>query len=472
MQRLFLKKNAQVGPAAPSRFQIWHRGVDGSEREMRLTGFSYYGEISGLRPRPTDKFVELIPDGAAINEDWRAALRNDASTRVLMTYGQWLAFLAEHNVNHSRIFVFPEVAVKAVPFARYPAGHPKAGKFDLNTQSAPFFGRLRRYLGLARRKGIVVQISFASIQSLRDRPRLANDADWNAHPFNAKNNGQGFIVTPDDPNNPDDQKPGGIPHFCRIQEPSGAADTVPEKLYLAQKQMVDWIVDAAKPYWNVMFEIFNEPNHNLAGAENWHFQVARWLDAKLREPGASERSHLVTLNAPEDLLRHDRPKGSLLRALLLQNGQRRAVPLVDVYQFHGSQWGGPSGFAACDRRPNPRPTQEEVANITRLARAAVNGFYARFLDTAGTIPIEGSRVAVICDGDAHYTAQDNPGVYARVASGLGLSYIHRWNECHLSQGKLKAQAAALSQAVPREHAPRADPTPPPPVEEVLEEEFA
>jgi len=423
--RLFIKPRASGRP----RYQIW---IDrnGVQQEIRFAGFSYYGEVSGLLDPPSSDFVELMPDHDPPNENWQVALAHPNNTTVVMTYGQWMAFLADHRVNQTRLFCFPEVFCDDYPILRV-----VGGKYNLRRPGDPFLGRLTRYLELARRKGIVVQISFASIQMLRNNP--STPGDWKANPFNAANNVNGFI-----------NAPNGVGAFCKLGATLGLEDA--EKLY------IDAVVDAAKPYWNVMFELFNEPNANLGelAIVNWFAAVAGWVDAKIRDPQTGLRSHLVTMNAPADLLSNTRNGGSLLKPLLLDAaGNVRPSPLIDVFQFHGSQWGGDSGVHDCSQRPQPA---SDGATIDAATKAAIDGFYNRAIDAAGTHHVSEAPVAVICDSDAHDRAQDHPEVYAPVCFNNDVSYIHRWSGCYLTQGKVKAQIEALQSAIPPQFAPVPD----------------
>lgn len=441
--RLFIKSNGTARP----RYKIW---IDrsGTQKEVRLAGFSFYGEVGGLRARPsTGGFVELMPDSGEPNEDWRTPLSHDANPTVVMTYGQWIAFLAAHNVSQSRIFCFPEVKCRQYPVFRYGPNAPadRRGKYDLTLSSGAYLGRLTRYLELARRKGIVVQISFASIQMLRDE---AEAGDWDSNPFNfgdGHNNVNGFI-----------DAANGVGTFCKL----GPAP----QLAAAEKLVVDSVVDAAKPYWNVMFELFNEPNANLGATPvvNWFATVAKWVDAKIRDPLTNVRSHLVTINAPPDLLAATRTGGSLLKPLLLDDaGKIRATPLVDAFQFHGSQWGGESGKSKCDLRPQAALDRATIRDATQKA---IDDFYALPIDAANTHVVSEAPVAVICDSDAHYRAQDHPETYGAVSFNNGVSYIHRWPKCYLTQGGVKAQILALRSVIPAEYMPGPDATPgPPPV---------
>ncbi|MEO8380304.1 MAG: hypothetical protein ABI779_11625 [Acidobacteriota bacterium] len=444
--RLFVKSNGSGRP----RYKIWI-DRDGAQREVRLAGFSFYGEVGGLLTRPPAKFVELMPDTDPPNENWRSALSHDASENIVMTYGQWMAFLAEHSISHSRIFCFPEVFCRQYPVFRYGPTAPadRRGRYDLTLRSGVYMARLTRYLELARRKGIVVQISFASIQMLRDNP---GGGDWDANPFNFsakpdmggfRNNINGFI-----------DEANGVGTFCKL----GASPA----LAAAEKLVVDSVVNAAKPYWNVMFELFNEPNPNLGELQvaNWFTTVANWVDAKIRDPRTNVRSHLVTINAPEELLSHTRSGGSILKPLLLDGaGRVRSSPLIDAYQFHGSLWGGDSGVSGMASRPQPALDRTTVREKTQ---EAIDAFYNRPIDAAGAHTVGEAPVAVICDSDAHYRAQDHPEMYGLVALNNGVSYIHRWSNVYLTQGKVKAQIAALKPVILTDFMPGPDPTPGPP----------
>lgn len=211
-----------------------------------------------------------------------------------------------------------------------------------------------------------------------------------------------------------------------------------------------------------MFELFNEPNANLGATQvvNWLATVAKWVDAKIRNPQTNVRSHLVTINAPFDLLSVTREGGSILKPLLLDGaGMVRKSPLIDAYQFHGEQWGGDDGLRDCAARPQP-PLDRTV--IRQKTQTAIDAFYNRKLDATLPHVVGDAPVAVICDGDAHFHAQDHPEAYALVCFNNGVSYIHRWSNCYLSQGKLKAQIAALKTVIPTQFMPGPDPAAGPP----------
>jgi hypothetical protein len=434
-----VKANPAVSPDNPARNHIFLRRDDGSEQQILFSGFSYYGEVAGLRNVPPTDFVRLLSDIDPPNENWQAALADPQSTVVQMTYGQWMRFLSDHKVNQSRLFCFPEVSCFLYPILRYSPRHDdpnKRNKYDLNFASVLYLNDLTRYIELARRKGIVVQISFASLQALRNS---LNVDDWNVNPFNSLNNINGFITAQN-----------GLGSFCDLPgHPNVSA---------AEKRYIEAIVNRVKPFWNVMFEIFNEPAPVVSGAVDWHRQVATWVHTLLRD-AAGERSHLITFNAPASLMNPDLAGGSLLAKLLLDGaGQRLAIPLVDAYQFHGDQWGGPSGSKDCNIRPQPPSTP---ATITNATRNAVNAFYDTFIDAGRRFKVAGSRVALICDADAHSLAQDNPGPYASAAYALRLGYVHRWMECYLRQDKLRNQALGLKGAVLPGFSPPPDTAPPP-----------
>jgi hypothetical protein len=439
MRRLFVKANPAVSPGDPARYHIFLRLENGSEQQILFSGFSYSGEVAGLRNAPAADFVQLSADIDPPNENWQAALSDPGSAVIKMTYGQWIRFLSDHKVNQSRLFCFPEVSCFLYPILRYSPRHDdpnKRNKYDLNFANVLYLNDLVRYVELARRKGIVVQISFASQQALRES---ANVDDWNVNPFNKNNNINGFITALN-----------GLGSFCNLPGHQDVSD--------AEKRYIEAIVNRLKPYWNVMFELFNEPAPVVAGVVDWHRQVATWVHNLLRD-AAGERSHLITFNAPASLLNPDLAGGSLLAKLLLDgSGRPLAIPLVDAYQFHGDQWGGPSGIKDCAQRP--RPASAPVT-ITDATRAAVNGFYDTFVDAGRRFKAAGSRVALICDADAHSLAQDNPTQYSAAAYGLRLGYVHRWMSCYLRQDKLRNQALGVKNAVLPGFSPPPDTAPAP-----------
>lgn len=424
MPRLIIKPNTNPNPDNPGRYHVFLRSDSGVETRHRLVGFSYFGEVGGLRVIPANNYVVL--DQYNGSSDWTQAIScSSNSTAIRMSYQQWFDLLADNKINFSRVFVYPDVEPAWYPFDRTQDGT----HYNLNSPGSMYLTLLQRYILYAQQRGIVVQISLAGIQTLRP-------AKWAFHPMNAAKNVNGYLQTND-----------GRTKFCVMQPPVGAVDTEPELNYRTQSTALDWILNASKWAWNVVYELFNEPGgtaDNLVGEINWLVTMAKWLDERLRDTATGGRTHLVSLNAGPELLAAD-DKNILKRLLFDAQGKRREHPLIDLFSFHGPQWGGDAGVAQ-RTADNPNPPLLDDA-ILRATRAAIRSFYNTAIDAAGnTVP--GSPVGIICDSDAHYRAQDSPETYAAVILGdLQLDYNHRWSSVWLSQSRLCAQVQGIKNAV-------------------------
>ncbi|HKC65777.1 MAG TPA: hypothetical protein VKB86_19195 [Pyrinomonadaceae bacterium] len=425
MPKLIIKPNPNRSPSNPGHYHIYLRADDGKEERRQLVGFSYFGEVGGLRMIPKSDYVVL--DQYNGSSDWTQAIScSSNSTAIRMSYEQWFDLLATHSINFSRVFVYPDVEPACYPFDRTADGK----QYDLNAPGSLYLTLLERYITYAQRRNIIVQISLAGIQTLRP-------AKWAFHPMNAaaKLNVNGYLDTLD-----------GRKKFCIIMKPDAAADTEPEWNYQTQSEALDWILNVSSWAWNVVYELFNEPGGTIDHADgqiNWLVTMVKWLDERLRDPETGGHTHLITLNSGPTLLA---PDGSniLKRMLFDAQGKRRAHPLVDVFSFHGSQWGGDS---AGPTRPGPNgnpPLSPDV--IGNATRNAVNSFYSRPIDADNNV-VQGSPVALICDSDAHYRAQDSPAIYGRVVlKDLQLDYNHRWSSFWLSQSKLCGQVEGVQNA--------------------------
>lgn len=420
---LFVKANPSRTADNPGHYHVYRRADDGTVSRQQIVGFSYFGEVGGLKVIPADNYVVLdMYNGSA---DWTQAISaSSSSTAIRMSYEQWFDLLADHGINFSRIFVYPDVEQ-----AYYPCDKPNGVKYDLASPGSSYLNLLQRYILYAQRRNIIVQISFAGVQTLRG-------GEWGFHPMNANNNVNLFLNTAD-----------GRKKFCVIAPPSGAVNTEPEKNYEAQFRILEWIVAASSWAWNVVYELFNEPGGTdaITGELDWLVAVATWLDLRLRVNPAipnSGHTHLITLNSGPTLLTQDttQVQNNVLKRMLFDaSGIRRTHPLIDVFSFHGTQWGNERGKA--DRPPggNQALAAQLIENGTR---SALSTFYSNKLETGKVV--EGSPVALICDSDAQYRAQDNPKVYAGVVlNTLQLDYNHRWSSYWLSQANLCHQVEGI-----------------------------
>jgi hypothetical protein len=425
MARLIVKLNSTRPPGNPGHYHIYLQPDSGPDVRHQLVGFSYFGEVGGLRVIPASDYVVLDQYNGLSN--WGQAIScSSNSTAIRMSYEQWFDLLATHGINFSRIFVYPDVEQ-----AHYPYDMPDGTHYDLNWPGSFYLTLLQRYILYAQRRNIIVQISFAGVQTLRP-------AKWAFHPMNAARNVNGYLQTND-----------GRTKFCVIQQPDQVVDTEAEKNYQSQFKIMEWIIEVSSWAWNVVYELFNEPGGTtdvVEGQFNWLVMVANWLDARLRDPQTGGHTHLITLNSGPNLLRPD--SNNILKPMLFDaQGNRRAHPLIDVFSFHGSQWGSDAATPHLSPTEDPYSAKSDT-EIADATRNAVNSFYGKAIDGLGN-KVEGSPVAIICDSDAHYRAQDNPGAYANVVLNLlKLDYNHRWSEFWLSQAKLCRQVQGIQSAVP------------------------
>ncbi len=400
MRRLIVKPNPAWNDSTnPARFHTHIRLDNGTEPRLKLSGFSYFGEIGGLRHIPVGLdaggSVVLFPEHEAT--DWQRVTGGQSSNRIRLLYSQYLAMLAAHDVNLVRVWLFDLNEGDSYPFFHLFG----ADKYDLNKASTRYRRRLLRFVDLARRHGIVVHLTIASDQMLRQ-------ASWKRMPFyHAQSNGQ-FSGE------------AGFTSFLDI----GTPEAPKQPRYGILRDMVRSVVTAVKPFWNVMFEIMNEAGVRAEAHPHvvqWHKTVARWLDEDLND-GTGKRTHLVTIsavNTPVDI------RAQIINALV-HNGEN----LVDVVSLHGNQWGGP------DTGTTP-PPEDQIAASTS---AQLKTLYAAH---------PGRAFSVICDSDAFPLAQRNPAIYAKVAlQRQNLNYAHRWHETFLSYAGLNGQLGGMKLATP------------------------
>src|SRR5688572_30482121 len=105
MRRIIVKQNTAQTNSNPARYHTHLRLDDGTEPQLKLAGFSYFGEVNGLRHIPEDNYIVLYSDRNT--PDWDRVLNQGSpEKRIRMTYTQWLQMLATHKVNLVRIWPF------------------------------------------------------------------------------------------------------------------------------------------------------------------------------------------------------------------------------------------------------------------------------------------------------------------------------------------------------------------------------
>lgn len=364
--------------------------------QVNLCGFSFFGEISGLPDDATGGIILLGED--------ETPRPHPPAGLYQMTFNSYLDQLQAAKINYSRLFLFPLYKAKYWPFGNYQATNdPRNGKYDLTNVSGTFLARLEDFISKARARGIVVCISFFSHQM------LAADA-WSINPFNYANNAsavynkdgqlvdEGFINATE----------GALVKFFEVQPVAANVPYDPtwshqQKLFWVQRNLVQKVVARTRPYWNVVYELFNEPiipaNPPVgfrALLLSWFGYMAGWVNESLLVN--NQRTRLVSLVAGADLL------NDLLNLLAPQTGTR----LVDIFSFHGL-WGGDAGKAMLCNYAHTA----DRANISDGINTTIRNF-------------PNAPLGLIFDSDALYWAQKNPATYVELLLNKNASFNYRW----------------------------------------------
>jgi hypothetical protein len=169
-------------------------------------------------------------------------------------FERYLKDAADKHMTLSRLFcLFRELQSPVNPYSTckpespdYVAPYPRTGpgracdgqlKFDLDRWNPEFFERLHRFLSLASKCGIVVEVV---ILSNTYEPRI-----WELNPLHARNN------------------VNHLPEISWTDYTTMRHDAVSQR----QAALVRKIVEEANPYDNVIFEICNEPGGGFPGVD-------------------------------------------------------------------------------------------------------------------------------------------------------------------------------------------------------------
>jgi hypothetical protein len=388
-------------------------------QQVNLCGFNFFAEIVGVPGNVTEGF-----------ELWNNA--EGSSTPDLtgpkygMKFNQYLDKLKGAGINYLRLFIFNPQRVRHYPFLVETINH--VSKFSLDKVSPAFLQRLTEFVGKARAHGIVVCISLSSIQA------IADSEAWKDNPFNAANNHNKLIENVADARST----------YCVIRKPpDGPYDpkwNAQQRLYWIQRNLFTEIVTATKPFWNVTYELFNEPNPNIAEVIPWHVEAATWLNGLLFDPARAARARLVSATADDRLL----DATNFLDQLLPATGAR----LIDVFSFHGgggdlpSQWGGPHGRGRANVcRQSVAPTRPQIVN--GMDETVTNGKIVHHKGILDAFRRFQSRpVALIFDGDAHYWAQKAPKLYVEELLRRNASFAYRWGGEFINEVNEQCQLTA------------------------------
>lgn len=414
-------------PSVNLKYNIYYHTAVNADGTLQsapagLCGLSFFGEVAGLVdttppvPDTTGSSIHLLSkaDYDPNNVGMPPPADILKGSHYKMTFDSYLDQLKTHlvdpdhpqtsktaGINYSRLFLFQLYDVPYLPFDKV------NGKYDLKTVSETFLKRLEEFIEKARARGIVVCISLFSHHMLR-----ADDDYWKGSPFNAKLNNTakdsstdgGFIAEDD-----------GLPEFFEIEEvPKGVGYdgswSTPKRLFWIQRNFVQTIIARTKPYWNVIYELFNEPSllemseDDRSTVVAWFGHLSDWMNSSLAENG--KRTRLIALTSIDDL------QADLLAELATPVEQ----PAIDIFGLHGTQWATDAGkqeFCNYGHTADPTAIKTDI-------ESAITAFQAYHL-------------ALIFDSDALYWAQKNPEEYVKACQDKTASFNYRWRDDVLNE---------------------------------------
>lgn len=138
------------------------------------------------------------------------------------------------------------------------------GKWKLDSFNANYFNRLRSMIEKAAARGIAVPITMFDCTGL-EYETSDREERWPHNPWNAANNNYNLIH--------DEKQPvGGIPEFYHVQYNAKQKDL--------QARFIQHVVALTKDYWNVFYEIMNEPG---GGPTYQHDRItwANWVTGEI-----------------------------------------------------------------------------------------------------------------------------------------------------------------------------------------------
>lgn len=177
-------------------------------------------------------------------------------TRANFDYAAYLKFLEDNNHNFIRLWVgTPRMDVpgeflrtQLTPWQRTGPGKANDGalKFDLTKLNEEYFSRLRSRVLAAGQKGIYVSIM------------LFNGLfDWQAHPFNAKNNINDITA--------ETEEEGGGDTIYSLRNP---------KIVRLQETYVRKVIDTVNDFDNILYEVGNEiKGHSV----EWQYHMINFI---------------------------------------------------------------------------------------------------------------------------------------------------------------------------------------------------
>lgn len=255
-------------------------------------------------------------------------------------YIPYLDELARIGLNHSRLFAFyrelghgpspsahpplgyantlaPRPGHEVMPWKRTgPGTAPDAGaRFDLNQWNPAYFARLKDFVGQARRRDIVVEVTLFC--------HPYTELLWRLFPFHKDSNvnGAGFQIT-------------DLRQFLEEHD-----NTVIEY----QKGFVRKMVEELNEFDNLYYEICNEPAADFNGSTPEHAgRIISWqlaMGEVIRDTeGKLPKRHLIAINADQRILKYTEDGKHFVE---LGDDQLFDDPRVDILNYHSIVAGQP-----------------------------------------------------------------------------------------------------------------------------------
>jgi len=226
--------------------------TDGSGQAIFLTGSHTWANFQDIGVAPLPRF------------DWPA----------------YLDMMVKHNHNFMRFWHWMQAAyapwtdekmlVDPLPYLRTGPGTALDGlpKFDLNKFNPAYFERMRSRLSEARDRGIYAAVQL--FQSFSENKGGACNP-WPAHPYNAKNNVNGFNGE---------------------KESSGTVDLNRPEVRTMQAAYLRKIIDTVNDLDNVLYEVMNE-----GGNKDWDWWVVDLVHSYEASKGKKHPVGLTGWNA-------------------------------------------------------------------------------------------------------------------------------------------------------------------------------
>jgi hypothetical protein len=185
-------------------------------------------------------------------------------------FNAYLDFLEKHGHNYIRLWTWEHTAwdtrgnrekrrhyCAPLPYARTGPGKALDGKprFDLTQYDPEYFGRLRRRVEEAGRRGIYVSVMLFEGWAMQHAP----DA-WQSHPFHPKNNVNGI-----------DGDANGDGKGLEVHE------LVNPKVTAVQEAYVRHVIETVGDLDNVLYEISNE---NHPPSTRWQYHMIEFIHAQ------------------------------------------------------------------------------------------------------------------------------------------------------------------------------------------------